>query len=179
MSFVLSVFNEGEPIPEAIQAKIFEPFWRRAIDLTAKVGTRLEHLRTDRACSQRDVVGDVYERERYDLYCPFYRCGPPPDESAAAMPRVRGYCRRATFTGSGGGHACISSGRDWGPAADAAKARRHSHEQMTAVGFLVVQSSRIRVAAEPKVFSGSAPIFVADVALAHITGRTSICSGGT
>lgn len=29
--FVLSVFNEGEPIPEAVQAKIFEPFWRRAI----------------------------------------------------------------------------------------------------------------------------------------------------
>jgi signal transduction histidine kinase len=29
--FFLSVFNEGEPIPEAIQAKIFEPFWRRAI----------------------------------------------------------------------------------------------------------------------------------------------------
>lgn len=28
--FVLSVANEGEPIPEVLQAKIFEPFWRRA-----------------------------------------------------------------------------------------------------------------------------------------------------
>jgi hypothetical protein len=35
------------------------------------------------------------------------------------------------------------------------------------------------VAAEPKVFFGSAPIFIPDVALAHVTGQNLDLFGGT
>ena len=38
---------------------------------------------------------------------------------------------------------------------------------------------RIRVAAEPKVFFGSAPIFIPYVALAHVTGQNLDLLGGT